>query len=227
MKLKIVFCLSVLLIMFACTEDGVYSCDPSVDSWVKENKSEIQRMNRSQWLDLDENLSMAAYRAFTPKQRIQFWEERFDEIKQLPWSDKELKHISGVEDFMNNHQNFFEDKQLNDDQLDELHLFFYDWSKYALEELHWDKKVIDGILASGRKMINVKGDMLIQTEMKTRSAVVLTYSAEPTCNCNPDYFFACAPNSDSECNIKKSCKLVTRSCGFLFLLDCNGLCDPL
>ena len=63
--------------------------------------------------------------------------------------------------------------------------------------------------------------------METKSIAVLTYSAESTCNCNPDYFLACAPHLDSECNTKKSCKLKTGSCGFFFMLDCNGLCDPI
>lgn len=227
MKLKQILFLPVFLFMSSCTEDAVYSCDPNIDLWVNENIAEIQCMTRSQWLELDENLNMAAYRAFTPKQRILFWQERFDEIKILPWSEKEYKHIIAAEEFINNHLDYFYSDRLSDIQYDELNLFFYKWSKYAYEELLWDKKIVNAILSSGGKMINVKGDILTSQNMETKSIAVLTYSAEPTCNCNPDYFLACAPNADSECNIKKACHLETHSCGLFLLLDCNGLCDPI
>ena len=61
-------------------------------------------MSRSNWLEADAELSVPMYRAFKPEQRFNFWMEKFKEVKQLPWSDAELAHISDAEDFLKGHR---------------------------------------------------------------------------------------------------------------------------
>lgn len=97
------------MIWASCSQDDApcYSCDDEVNEMVKTNLEEIHSMTRSQWKDLDTNVSLAVYRAFTPEQKIQFCKEKFAEVKSLGWNEEELAHIEKAEAFVNSHPELF------------------------------------------------------------------------------------------------------------------------
>ena len=118
-------CVTALTIMVSCSSDELtYSCDREINQWVKDNIESIQQMDRSDWLSVSGEMSIATYRAFTYQQRIRFWQDKFTEVKQLPWEDNELRHIELAENFIALHPYFFNSKQLTEEQNDELDLFF-------------------------------------------------------------------------------------------------------
>lgn len=51
-------------------------------------------MNRSDWKKINQEYSLAAYRAFTPNQKLAFWKDKFNEISQMQWTAKEKLHIA-------------------------------------------------------------------------------------------------------------------------------------
>ena len=70
-------------VLFSCSQDEeVYSCNQEVNDWVKQHKSYIQSLNRSQWHELNISVAKPSYSAFTPSQKIAFWKDKFDEVLQ-------------------------------------------------------------------------------------------------------------------------------------------------
>lgn len=217
--------LGFMALITSCSqsEEIFYSCDKTQDEWVKENLSEIRQMTRSEWLQVDdETLARPIYRAFTPKQRIAFWKDRFQEIKDLPWSDAELAHIQAAENFMNSHLDFFYDELLSEEE-DELELFFYKWQKFGIEQLGWKPSVALAIVTSGYKLKNVKGEVEIPNSKITRNATMSNRSESTSnkCDCNVGLINSCGLYN-MEC-IETSCD-ITYGCGALWLQDCEGEC---
>ena len=157
-KNLLVLAMIVTLSSVSCSqEDDIkYSCDETVDSWVKRNLPEIRRMSREQWIELEPDFGLAAYRAFTPEQRIEFWKEKFAEVKALPWSEDELLHIQQAEDFTFSSNILSLDRKLTDKENDELEIFFYKWAKYAEEQLGWEPQLTYTIIASGYSLSDDK-----------------------------------------------------------------------
>lgn len=53
--------LSMCVVFQSCSQDeDVYSCNHEVNDWVKDNKLYIRTLSRSQWYELDYNVSRAA-----------------------------------------------------------------------------------------------------------------------------------------------------------------------
>ncbi len=218
--------LGLMALITSCSqsEEIFYSCDKTQDEWVKENLSEIRQMTRSEWLQVDETLARPVYRAFTPEQRIAFWQDRFNETKKLSWTDEELAHIQEAEDFMNSHLDFFHDELLPE-QEDELELFFYKWQKFGIEQLGWKPSVALAIITSGEKLKNTNGDLEISSKTIARNATMSSRSESSSnkCDCNVGRINSCFL-SNTKC-IETSCDLAY-SCGALWLQDCEGECLP-
>lgn len=204
----------------SCSSDEPkYSCDPEVDKWVKEHVEEIHSMTRSEWLESDKALSVPIYRAFTPEQRINFWREKFQELKALPWSAGEIELIKDAESFFEEHLNLFGPEKNTDEQLDEVDFFFYKWCNKAKNEFSWSDDLIRLIIASGEKIQDTKGNVY----KRANSVVsILSSSSERSCNCNIGSKFTCSPYVECE---EKSCGGKDSGCGFLFWYACDGVCE--
>ena len=94
--------LLVVLSMISCVEDEqMYSCNKTINDWAKSNLSEIRSMTMSDWLLIPEvNYQRAAYVAFTPTQKLNFWIEKLNSVLQMDWDEKERKHIKEMYDAM-------------------------------------------------------------------------------------------------------------------------------
>lgn len=84
---------AILLQSCTQTDELMFSCDKGIDNWVKDNISDIQEMSRAEWNKLSYSEQIAVFRAFTPEKKFAFWAEKFEELKQLPWTPAELAHI--------------------------------------------------------------------------------------------------------------------------------------
>ena len=198
-----------------------YSCDEEVNSWIANHKAEISTMSRQDWLNAAPILKTGLLRAFSSEQLQIFWEEKFEEVKRLPWSKKEINHIEIAQNFIKEHIDFFED-QLTDDQLDDLETFFYKWSKIAIKELGWTEQIVGSITMTGLKVKDTKGN--VEIPQSYNFSPLKSQTTEKDCNCSAAHDFC----ETFECKAPNSgCNTLERGCGWLCLQACTGTCGGL
>ena len=219
MRKKPFLLLFALFLFMACTQDdeSVYSCDETMNNWVKQNMFQIRLMTRSDWKLLEDSKKIPAYRAFSTKQKIDFWHQKFEEVKNLKWTSDELKHIKSAENFLNNHLDFFENRKLTDNQSDELDMFFYSWLQQGMKDFGWSQSVGLAIVASGEVITDTKGGIILKTPSPGNNEEEI-----PNCQCH-------AGNSFTVCGQYSSCEDVEclsgyDGCGWLLFQECNGRC---
>lgn len=212
----------------SCSQDGdmVYSCNKEVDALVRSNLDEIRLMTRAEWKELDPDVSLAVYRAFTPDQKFDFWKGKFAEVKTLNWNEEELQHIQKAEDFLDAHRHLFDDEQSSVEDLDELDSFFYKWTKTAKEKFGWKEQVAFAIAGMGQAIIDTKGTIQgFNTSVNHKTKLSLgseSGTGTSDCNCKKDAIpNSCMPSSrcgDYRCNETGS------GCGWLLKKPCDGRC---
>lgn len=222
MKKQFLFVVLVALVLTAtsCEKESTYSCDSEVDTWVKENVADIQKMTRSEWKQLDVVKGRACYRAFTEKQKVVFWQEKFDETLALGWNGNEREHIGKLLTFVNeNPQIFGSEMSENESLTDKLDLFMYEWSRYAKEELKWSRELIGAIAASGYDLEDKTGG--IQTRSGVYTGFERVYGDSDDCECNRNNDFCFGPESNC---VNDGCDEEIDGCGWIWRQECNGVC---
>ena len=220
---KLFFIFTVLMLcVTACTNSNdeiAYSCNPKINKWAKNNLEEIQTMSRSEWLAMEDvKYQRAALAAFTPEQKLEFWLLRFDEILQLPWTEKETLHIKEVIDLLQNNAYIFQN-DYSDEKIKEFEIALYKWCEKGINELGWDKKVIAALIADGHRMTDTKGNLEIPMQkmqmMQTRAEEL------PDCNCKKEnvLWTTCGRNCED-----LPCEEIVHNCGFFTVESCNGIC---
>ena len=205
------------IVLTSCSqeEDVLYSCNEEINEWVIENKEIINQMNRDDLLKMDPAQMRATYRAFSQKQKIEYWEASIEETLLLDWSDAEVLHIRKVKEFIKSHTNFFRGEPLEEAELDELEIFFYQWLEYAKENFGWTNKIGIAIAGTGYSLKNKAGDINISTTSFG--------SSTSSCDCNDgvvsDFCLG------GICT-KVKCLDTYNGCGWLQLQKCNGMCGP-
>ncbi|MBQ4448918.1 MAG: bacteriocin fulvocin C-related protein [Prevotella sp.] len=217
---KIFFYVAALLLLISCDDEPMYSCNEQTDRWVKENMEVVRNIDRDSFLTYSDSKKRAMYRAFTPEQRISMWKEKLNEVKMLSWNEKELSHITKLEEFIDMHEECFGDVQSgeNDDVFD---LFFYQWQTYAIDSLGWDRQTGFAIAGTLNRM---KGNREIEGGDFNMRKSIQTRSKSEECDCSSDFLNDFCPIV-MDCNDKAECEKVPDSCGWLWAKDCNGLCD--
>jgi hypothetical protein bacD2_10672 len=221
---RITFALLTFLFAFAsCEQDTepVYSCNKDANAWVKKNLTKVQKMKRSEWQVMEEEYGRAAYNAFTPEQKLRFWEEKIGQTLKLPWNEKEIAHIHLLKDYIINHAYIFENRELSNEEKDEFELFFYEWTKNAQQELGWTKKTIGAIAASGYDVEDKQGNIKT-TRSKNMSLATMSTATESKCHCNIEHSFC----EIWECQ-KSNCEDSAHGCGWLLVQSCNGRCGDI
>lgn len=223
MKVRVFFtvlCITMNVIQMSCSSDELtYSCNRDIDNWVKENIVDIRAMDWSEWLELDGKVRIAAYRAFTPSQRVRFWQDKLSDVKRLSWSEEERAHIAHVEDFISSHKEYFSDEPLAEDQIDELELFFYRWMRDGIEKFGWNETVALSIAGTGLRVVNTEGELDLPPT--TYASSELSVSPETSCDCKIDWYNMCI---DSQCE-ELQCEVIPMGCGWLLTMPCNGVCN--
>lgn len=217
-----------------CEEDISYSCDPQTDIWVKKNLHDIKVMTRSQWKNLESvSLKKACYGVFSKNQRIKFWNEKLMEVLTLNWNQSEKNHILELLNFVNNHTEYFSSNELSDTDYEIIDSFIYLWNEKAVEELHWNSKIIYAISVCGEKMLDKEGNL----ETINNVSEFSTQNETPDCICSkksdwcdmytqgikqPTIPTPITPGIKADCgNIKCNSG---GHCGTLLLYTCDGSC---
>ena len=206
------------IVMVSCAAEPFYSCNKEADKWVKEHLDEVHSMSRQEWMTLDETTGRACYVAFTPKQKIVFWDERLSELLKLEWSELEREHISAFSAFLAENPEIFEPYMLRDDELlyDKFDRFVYEWMKYATDTLGWTKRQIGAVIASGYDLVDTKGAIDVPEYVAKPS---LRSAELKSCHCNIAFSFCELGDCRNE-----PCSRKSWSCGVALVMPCDGLC---
>ena len=221
---KIFFIICTSLFLLSCNNEVIYSCNETIDEWIHENLPDIQSMSRSEWNNLEEELKLPVYRAFTIQQRIDFWNEKVTETLSLDWTNAEREHINLVLHFVNQYPHCLNGYDLlSDKEKNNFDLFFYKWTEKATNELNWSKELIYALVVSTNKLLDTKGTLLTSVNPKGRSAVLTT--TESQCNCNiKDNWCLNSSCDETPCEKDKEKGMLFLGCGFLGAKECNGRC---
>lgn len=210
--------LSIILVcsfLSSCNNDEpFFSCNKAENEWVKENLSEIRTMSRSEWINVDENLKVPVYRAFTQQQKLKFWISKFTDVLSLNWSNEEREHISSLIKMIKEQASVLEGyENLSDQEKNKFDLFFYKWFEISREKFKWTDKLIYAIVASGNTLLDKEGNLSVSNNRITN----LSYT-ESNCNCSTKSNWCLTSSCDN------TMCTATSGCGTMFVYDCNGRC---
>ena len=220
-----------LLMSCSSQDDGpVYSCDETVNTWVKKNMPSILSMSFADWQKLDELKKPATFAAFTDQQRHSFWKARVAELENQDfWSEEEQEHLRTLYNIIESHPEWFAEETANNEEVqDDIYATLYEWKNIGQEQFGWSDKLAFAMLASGNTLLNKKGEIALVTE--AASPVRLRQSSEssekPSCNCNTgsDYCDTNLSPTGMTCKSTSCDGTAVFGCGFLLRHPCNGRC---
>lgn len=214
-----IFCSAAILLIFAACqndEERIFSCDSVTNEWVHQNLSEIHEMDRMDWTNSNQELAIPIYRAFTAEQKVAFWMSKLKETMSLDWSEREKAHIERVIQFIEAHKYLFE-KDVLEEELEKVDLFFYTWIYEAEHELGWSDYLCYAIVGTGYSLKNTQGELQMP---RTKKAVFLS-STEPDCNCSKESDWCFGQQYACKAG---SCDEASDGCGTLFVHACDGRC---
>lgn len=220
-----------------------YSCNEKIDSWVKENFTEIQKMGYTEILEYDMGTQKAIYNAMSLEQRYNLWITKLNNVLKLEWNEKEEEHLNNLLIFIENNKMLFDNKK-NDDINDEFELFMYKWKEYAKNELGWDQMSLYSIyctlITPTKKLENdtvrlfVEEDLLSSNIPQTRSRTELIkkHDTSEVCYCSTSSDYCGNNNSSSTAGsytyyCSSGCRSTgePKGCGILWQYECDGGCD--
>lgn len=219
-KLFSICCCLVLSFIFlvGCKKSESYSCDPEINTWVKEHKSEIQKMDRSQLLNRSLAYQRAIFVALSPEKKQEMWVSKMDDVLRMQWTEQELEHLMTLKSYLNL------DIFSSDAEFQKALPAINKWRETAASSLGWSNATIASLIASLETPVrNVSGVL--------SSQVINVVDADPPapkpdCKCNKDDDYCnglAGPNGPLRCGTA-SCKESTSGCGTLWLSACNGTC---
>jgi hypothetical protein len=231
-KMIINACVTLMcLVLFSCSQDEeMYSCDKDINAWVKENMSDISRMNRKEWLEIgDINYQRAAYRTYTAEQKQTLWIGKICEVlDNVGWTPQERKHIEALLSIVKENLKVF-DSNVDQKKMDRVEVDLYRWKEYAIEELKWSPELLYALVNTPEIMTADK-----QIARSKNPKVRLKNGSEPAqpdCDCN-----ASIPTEGSssgnylclyvffQCSTIAQCTETSWGCGDFWLYNCNGVC---
>lgn len=225
---KILSLFLLISLITSCTKEVEhYSCNTSIDQKVKTNIESIHKMSRSAWKQIpDIEYKHAVYVAFTPKQKQTFWIERFQEILELDWTYDERKHIQDLFNFIKENREIFED---NEGLSDEVLIYIYKWSEFAMEKLDWNQSTISLLTSTGYELKKEKTIVKIKDiAFDSFRSAVFSHANDQTdseaCNCHVgNVLFTSCPLSLQWCE-SGGCVTAVHGCGAFWVESCNGAC---
>jgi len=212
-KFKLKNCyLLILLISLSfssCSEETCYSCDDTVNEWVKENKTLIESFNRSELMQLELSKQRAAFRILSPEKRKEIWLDKILYVKENELSNDEKIHFKLLEVFI-------EELDFGKELTKKEGIYVNNWLDEGRKIFNWDDKFL------------VKNFYFIGNESRgiddgtgIGSGTDCNCSSSSDCNSSgnqgPPSF--CSTFGPVECN------KTTMGCGFLWLFSCHGTCS--
>ncbi len=214
-------------IFFSCSkEGGIYSCNPEINEFVVENLSEIQVLNRSEFIEVDKTLQLAFFKALIPERKQAVWLGKMDELLHLNWTPLEREHIKQAYNMLQNNLKWYEEPEKYEDDID---IYCYKWVEYAKEKLGWNNEFIYFTVIDPNPITKTEDNKLLFTNsnnsmMEVTSIKVMGESTEgpPTTDCTCNTGANLCGSSLMTCK-KWNC-IPTRGCGTWGMSTCDGGC---
>lgn len=194
--------LSITFLFFSCQKEICYSCDESIDTWVKQNKELINTFNRTDLVSLNHEKQIAAYRFISKEKKKAIWLEKFSVLKNSILTDEEKKHFEFVDNFIEE-INF--EKGISYDEEKK----FFQWFNKGKEIFKWNDEFLIKVFASLNDLNNYRA--------------IDDIGEDKDCVCRWDT--ACDMSGLGECDDKIKCEDTALGCGLLFLQSCTGRCS--
>lgn len=215
MKKTILLILLVQLFLVGCNQEEVcYSCDESVDAFVKENLKAIQQMNRADIINYSQEKQRGIYRALSSEKKKEIWLDKFAQINSLDLNEGERALMNKFQEFVNKADFSNAITQKEKDYLDNLRA-------EAISKHGWTQRFIvstfgylENVDRSGIIVAKDFGDVPVLTDPDP--------DEKPKCDC--DWGFACL---DGPCDERDgACDRTTGGCGWFLREACVSLCRP-
>lgn len=217
------------LLLSACSKDMKYSCSPEATAWVERNLNEIKQMDRTQFSAIPyDEYQRAAFRVFSPQQKMQVWLGKITETLNLGWNAAERTHIIRLQEIITEHGNWFEPtttKVQTEEVDDAISLTMFEWAEYAYETLHWTREQVYALVGTPNTVQSTDGKVLRKLRLGELEDPKTPEKPGPdwgnlTCECNLDHDFCWSGN----CTAKGCGDPGTGGCGWVWAQKCNGLC---
>lgn len=226
---RVIAQLSLLFLLVSCSqEDSVYSCNPEIDLWVKENKEAIEEMPTDEFLSLERSYQKASYLVLSPEQRKNLWVEKLTETLKLDWNKEEKGHLEKLLIGLKAHSSIFLEDCTEEDK-GEFKVFVYQWAKEGEETFGWSSELIRNLLLSPNPLLNKKGE--IKEGKRGNMKMIKTRSENQdkrNCDCyspsNGEGMLKNDCSSDSWCVGSSDCNPKWAGCGIFYLDPCDGYC---
>jgi len=214
MKKTILFVCILQFFLVGCNQEEVcYSCDESVDAFVKENLKVIQQMNRADIINYSKEKQRGIYRALSAEKKKEIWQDKFAQIYSLDLSGGERELMNQFEEFVNKTDFSNAITQKEKDYLNSLR-------EIGIQNFGWTQRFIVSVFGY---LENIDRSGIIIARDINIDPVFTDPDPKEDCDCR--WGFACL---DGPCDERpKSCKKDDDSgCGWFWLESCTGLCRP-
>ncbi|WP_430410099.1 bacteriocin fulvocin C-related protein [Kordia sp.] len=211
MRKSILYVFVLQFLLLGCNQEEVcYSCDESVDAFVKENLKAIQQMDRAEIITYSNEQQRAMYRSLTSDRKKEIWKDKFAQINSLDLNEGERALLKKFEDFVNKSDFSVSITQKEKKYLNGLR-------DEGIQEFNWSQRFV--VSAFGYLEDIDKNGISTQN---TNMAEDAFDPGKQDCDC--DWGFGCL---DGPCDKRKdACDVTKDNCGWFFKEPCIGLCRP-
>jgi hypothetical protein len=190
-------------------KEKTYSCDPTIDKWVKDHLSMVVNLNRQEIIKYNVSCQKAIFRAMNAGARARIWQEKFqaainDNDTYTPQDKEYIKKLAGLLR-----------PEMYDDTTATVPAVLKNW----LIEVKTNGKWNDEKLAIFAYTFFTKAEFLaIEGKEPVRG--------EPDCDCTQGTTLSCSNlpwNHYHKCMLER-CNYQGSGCGFLGFEQCEGRC---
>jgi len=205
-----------LICMFAvsCNKSAdCYSCDPNVDTFVKQNEAALRGMAVADLAVYNLAVQRAAFEMYDARKRQEIWEEKYAYIlnnNPNGYSTEELTAVRELSDHVT---------EKGVDKTEDA--FINQWITRTREDFLWKDDRYRFLIMS----LDVDEDNYRKSYGSRESSGMGFIFCE--CNLKNDGILIkdCSPSyTDGECHVSKTCKVTQYRCGKFFGESCDGEC---
>ena len=211
--LKLILVLVLVSFTMSCNDQECYSCDSEIDSWAKENKEALSKMDRYELMRLSSKQRAAAFRAFSAEKRKEIWIDKFNQILSIIKSSEERNHLEKI-------LKFVEGYDFSREITEKEEKFFRDWFSEGEYYFEWNKYfMVSGFASLGDAVTTKKAYNALYNSENTEGRAIET---DDDCDCRWDTHCDLAGLGDCS---DDDCEDTTLGCGLFFMQSCTGDCS--
>jgi hypothetical protein len=218
---RVFFVFGIFLIVFlnSCTKEKetVYSCNESVDEFVKTNLREFGNISYDTLITYDIEYQKGIFNSVSSQKKCDLWIEKLNRTLLLEWTNEEEAHIQELRDLMNAD---WYDIEINESLMIQRDNYLQSWRSRGVDIVGFDDRMLFSI--AGRIDIPVNPEepaSMMQTELGGGSSVGV---GDPQQDCD------CSQGDDwcwgsTDC-LDETCSGSAHGCGTVWTHRCDGNC---